>query len=264
MIESIHQSSLNMALRCGEQFRRRYIEDEIIPPGIGAGRGTAVHKANEVNLSQKIKSEQDLPLDDLKDACRDGYVRAFENGVYLPKEEIPRKSNLLNDGLNEALLCTELYHAEVAPEIQPIEVERKFLIDVGLPLALAGMIDIEREKKVDDLKTSKMKWPENRIQQEIQPVFYSFVHEKETGIRPEFVYHILRVLKSGPQRQVQKLTPTDNHYNALFAKLHMFIKMLDTGTFLPANPTSWWCTEKWCGYYPTCEYVGNGKNKKWI
>ena len=52
MIDSIHQSTANTALRCGEQFRRLYIEDERIPPGIAAGRGTGVHKANEVNLKQ--------------------------------------------------------------------------------------------------------------------------------------------------------------------------------------------------------------------
>ena len=54
MINSIHQSNLGTALRCGEQFRRRYIEGERIPPGVAAGRGTGVHNANDVNLSQKV------------------------------------------------------------------------------------------------------------------------------------------------------------------------------------------------------------------
>lgn len=167
MINSIHQSSLGMALRCGESFRRRYIEDEIIPPGIAAGRGTGVHKANEVNLKQKIKTKIDLPLSDLTDAARDGYVHAFRNGVYLTKEDQPSKNTLLNDGLNDTIRLTELYRKEVAPEIKPIEVERPFRLDVGLPLLLAGRIDMEEDFKVDDLKTAGMSWPEGRIDKEI-------------------------------------------------------------------------------------------------
>lgn len=264
MLNSIHQSTLNMAFRCGEQFRRRYIEDEIIPPGIAAGRGTGVHKANEVNLKQKITSKVDLPVSDLKDAARDGYIHSFRNGVYLAKEDKSSKDKLLNDGLNDTIRLTELYRKEVAPDIQPLEVERPFEIDVGLPLLLAGRIDMEEDFKVDDLKTAGMSWPEGRIDKEIQPIFYSYAHEKETGIRPEFIYHILVALKTKTKRQVQKITATDNHYRALFAKLKMFCQMLDTGTFLPANPSSWWCTEKWCGYYSTCPYVGNSLPKKQI
>lgn len=259
MINSIHQSTLNCAFRCGEQFRRRYLMGEIIPPGIAAGRGTGVHKANEVNLKQKIHTKIDLDISDLKDVARDGYVNAFKNGVFLSKEDQPAKNRLLNEGLNQTLSLTELYRNEVAPEITPIDVEREFCIDVGLPLPLAGRIDMEEIAKINDLKTSGKKWPDDQIYKEIQPIFYSYVYEQETGIRPEFVYHILRTLKTGPKRQVQKLTPTDNHYHALFAKLKIFCKMLEAGTFLPADPTSWACDSKWCGYYYSCKFIPKHK-----
>lgn len=265
MIDSIHQSSLNTAFRCGEQFRRRYIEGEIIPPGIAAGRGTGLHKANEVNLKQKIKTGADLPISDLQDACRDGFVKAFSGGIYIPKEDLSSKNEIINQGLNDAIRLTRLYRDEVAPGIVPLEVERKFKIDVGLELPLAGQIDIEQENRIDDLKTSGKTWAEGQIQREIQPVFYSLVHEKETGSRPEFRYHILVALKTGEKRQVQAMTCTNAHYHALFAKLQMFMKMLETGTFLPANPSSWWCgSDRWCGYFSTCKYMGNPIHKKEI
>ena len=69
MIESIHQSMLGMWLRCGVQFERRYIREEVIPPGIAARRGTAVHKAAEINHKQKLSTGKDLPISDLKDAA---------------------------------------------------------------------------------------------------------------------------------------------------------------------------------------------------
>jgi hypothetical protein len=264
VITAIHQSSLNTALRCGEQFRRRYIEGHIIPPGIAAGRGTGVHKANEINLKQKVVTKKDLPVSDLQDAARDGFKYAFRNGVYLPKEEEAEKNKLLNEGLNDCLRLTKLYRNEVAPQVQPIAIEEPFSIDVGLPLLLDGRIDYQEDKTVHDLKSTGKSWSKDQIQKEIQPVFYSFVHEHERGVRPRFIYHILVALKTQEKLQEQEIIPTDNHYRALFAKLQMFCKMIQTGTFLPANPSSWWCTEKWCGYWHTCPYVGNAKPQTWV
>jgi len=270
LIDAIHQSTLNMALRCGEQFRRRYVEGEIIPPSIAAARGTGVHGANEVNLKYKLEKKQDLPLDDLKDATRDRYVKTISSGIYLPREERSAKKRLLNQGLNDALRCTKIYRQDVAPEIKPVAIEQPFLLDVGLELPLAGRMDYQEEPKVGDLKTAAIKWNDDRIFKEIQAILYPFVHEQTRGVRPEFIYHILiaRRGKDGSptseELQTQKLIPTDEDYKALFAKLRMFIKMVQTGTFLPANPSSWWCSPKWCGYWETCPYIGNPKSRREI
>jgi hypothetical protein len=273
MIESIHQSSLGMGLRCGEQFRRRYGLGHIIPPSIAAARGTGVHEASKVNLRQKIITGRDMPLSDILDAARDGYVHAFEkaNGqVYLPKEDWPAKKRLMAEGQEDAIRCAKLYLEKVAPGLRPKAVEEPFRLDVGLDLPLAGIMDYQEEPRVGDLKTASRSWRDGRINEEIQPVFYSFVHEAERGIRPDFVYHILvarrgkdgRVTSEGLQEQ--SIVPTDAHYHGLFAKLRTFIRMIQAGVFPPANPGSWWCAEKWCGYWATCPYVGNAKQTNWI
>jgi hypothetical protein len=265
MINSIHQSSLGTFLRCGEQFRRRYIEGERIPPGVAAGRGTGVHKANEINLNQKVITGKDLKLVDLKDAARDGFIHAFRNGIFLAKEDVPLKDKILNDNLNDCLKLTELYKKKVAPLIQPIEVERSFLIDAGLDLPLVGRMDIERHAKVDDIKTSGRKWAEGRIKKEIQPVFYSYAHEKETGIRPQFNFHILKITKGGEiGSQIQSMRATDENYLALFARLNMMIHAIKSGSFIPPDPSHWICSPRWCGYHSTCVYVGNGRQSKWV
>jgi hypothetical protein len=265
MINSIHQSNLGTALRCGEQFRRRYIEGERIPPGVAAGRGTGVHNANDVNLSQKVITGFDLPLSDLKDAARDGFVRAFRNGIFMAKEDIPSKDKILNDNLNDTLKLTGLYLDKVAPLIIPVEVERRFRIDVGLDFPLAGMIDIERHQKVDDIKTTGRKWADDQITKEIQPIFYSYAVEHETGTRPQFNYHILKITKGGELgNQIQSIRATDENYRSLFAKINMMIHSIKSGVFMPANPSSWWCSARWCGYYSTCVYVGNGRPSRWV
>jgi len=270
MIESIHQSTLNMALRCGEQFRRRYVEGEILPPGIAAGRGTGIHKANEINLKQKLITEQDMPLSDLQDAARDGFIYSFRDGVFIPSEYLPEKNRLLNEGLNDCIRCAKVYHEQVAPNIKPIAIEEEFKIDVGLSLPLAGRIDYEEKPRVGDLKTTTRTWPKDRIKEEIQVPFYSFVYEKNNGIRPEFRYDVLiaRRNKDGnpTSEDYQPLTHvcSDKDYRGLFAKLSLFIEMLKTGLFPPTNPTNWVCSPKWCGYWETCPYVGNSLPRKEI
>lgn len=270
MIKAIHQSNLNMALRCGEQFRRRYIEGEIIPPGIAAGRGTGVHKANEINLKQKIKSKKDMVLSDLQDAARDGYVNAFKNGVYIPKAQQPEKNKLLNNGLNDVIRCTKIYREEVSISINPIAIEEPFELDIGLELPLAGTMDYQEKPEIGDLKTTSMKWQTDRIDKEIQPILYSYVHEKIFGVRPIFKYHILIARRNklgeptSEEYQPLEKKPSNNDYLALYTKIQMFINMLKAGIFMSANPTSWWCSEVWCGYWQTCPYVGNSLPKKEI
>jgi len=271
VIDAIHQSMLNMFLRCGEQGRRRYIEKEIIPPGIALGRGTAVHSANKTNLRQKISSHQDLPLADLQDCARDGYIKSFKHGVYLPKEQISDKKKLLNEGLNDALRCTKVYGERVAPYVQPLQVEEPFEVEApGLEITLAGRMDYQEKPTIGDLKSTTKAWAEGQIEKEIQVPFYSFAHEKWKGVRPEFVYHILIARRGKDGRptsedlQEQKMTVDDKHYNALFAKIRVFLQMLKTGTFPYANPSIWYCNPQYCGYYYTCPGQGNDLPRTWV
>jgi len=273
VIDGIHQSSLNMGLKCAESFRRRYLMGEIIPPGIALLRGTGTHKAAEINHQQKIETGQDLPLDDLKDAARDKYVkRAKESGVYLIKEDLSAKDRLLNDGLNDTVRCVETYHKDIAPTIQPIAVEEKIgPIDVGLELPVFLRIDYwEKDNLIRDLKTAAKKWTAGRINTEIQPVLYSLGYLLEFNVNPRFRYDITiaRRGKDGKPTSTgtdtQEMQATNQDYSALYEKMKAFIKMLKLGNFPPCNSNNWWCSERYCGYWHTCAYCGNASVTKWI
>lgn len=264
MIEHVSYSSLSMAIKCGEQFRRRYIEGEVIPPGIALIRGSAVHRSNEVNMRQKIESRKDLPLDDLKDCTRDAYVERARDGIYLTKEEEGQKGRLLNDGLNQALTATEIYRNEFAPDVFPTAVERRFKIDVGLGLPIMGYIDLEEVGVVRDLKITGKSWNQMAVDSNLQPRFYSLAYEKEVGERPDFYMHYLVVLKTKAKHDAFYTRSTNQQYEALYHMIEQFIHMLNSGVFLPSDPGNWWCDPKWCGYHGTCKYIGNGGERKWF
>ncbi len=155
-MEAITPSMLGMFLKCPHQFERRYLRGEIIPPGIAARRGSATHKAAQLNHEQKLHTQADLPVGDLQDAARDHYVRLItDEGVFIPKDQIAEKDILLAKGLDAAVRLTQLYREALAPTIQPLLVEEKMSMDAGLDLPLQGTIDVlTADHWLPDIKTA--------------------------------------------------------------------------------------------------------------
>lgn len=265
MIKSLFKSNINMALKCGEQFRRRYGLNQRIPPGIAAGRGISVHYANEVNVKQKIISGVDMPVNDLTDAARDKYVDTFKNGVFMTRKEIPEKRKLLNQGLNDAVRITRFYGNVIAPTIKPLDVEVYLKADIGLDIPLVGILDnIQLGNNIKDIKSSTRKWPEGRATEDTQPYIYGFLYEKNYGVRPTYETQVLTATKTKTYPQYYPVDITDRAINTVIEIAHRVHRMVKAGVFMPANRGAWWCSEKWCGYYLTCPYVGNGKQLNWV
>ena len=256
MITTIHQSMVGSWLRCGEAFRRRYIEGEIMPPGITARRGSATHKAAHINHVQKIKTAVDLPLNDLKDATRDEYVSLLTNeGVYIPKEQLSEKKKILNEGLNEALQATAIYHGQIAPKIQPISTEATFEADIpGIPLPVRGTLDCEDAAGfIHDLKVMKRKsqeWADHTI----QPSFYYMLYRAAHGQWPRG-FKFQMVIPNKEMIHEELVTTRDmQKLKILFRIIDAFLKDLKNGNFKPADPSSYICSPEWCGYANSCPY----------
>lgn len=257
MITVIRQSMVGMWLKCPEAFRRRYIENEIMPPGITARRGSATHKAAQINHRQKIKTAIDLPLDDLKDATRDEYVSLLTNeGVYIPKEQLSEKKKIINNGLNEALRATSVYREEIAPKIQPASAEATIEVVIpGIPLPIRGTTDCEDVAGyIHDLKVMKTKsqeWADHTV----QPSFYYILYRAFHGKWPEgFKYQM--VIPNATMVHKEIVTTRDmRQIKATLRIVEAFLKDLNTGNFKPADPESWICSPLFCGYYHSCRFV---------
>jgi len=93
---------------------------------------------------------------DLEDAARDHYFKIIkEEGVFIPKDQVPEKDALLAKGLEAAIRLTQLYRQSLAPAIHLTLVEEKLTLDVGLALPLRGTIDVlTRDNRLPDLKTA--------------------------------------------------------------------------------------------------------------
>lgn len=147
-------TSLAMFARCPEQFRHRYVLGEKRRPGQQLVMGGAFHAVAEANFSQKIESHEDLPLDTLTEMLTDDLwgkqiEEQQESGGEIEWDDKQDKCLL------DTLLMVQGYQKVVAPRVQPLAVEEKLEIDVGLPITLIGYTDVRTAHVVVDMKTTR-------------------------------------------------------------------------------------------------------------
>lgn len=258
MLTSIHQSHLGMFLRCAAQFERRYILGEIIPPGIAARRGSAAHKAAQINHEQKLHSHEDLPVDTLQDAARDHYVKLIkEEGVFISKDDLPEKEKLLGAGLDASVRLTRLYRETLAPQIQPVLVEEKLEVDVGLDLPLVGIIDLTTEDgSLEDIKTADKSKNQSMADTSLQLSMYAGLVAHHTGKWPRKTNLRVLVNSTTPKLQTLETERGPEDWNLLIGRIQLMLTQIKTGLFPPCAPDSWCCSSRWCGFWWTCKWGG--------
>ena len=256
-MEHISISQINMFYGCAEQWRRRYIEGDMIPPGIAAAVGTGVHSAGELDLVQKIESGVDLPVDVLTDAAAQGYEKKLSDGVFIPRESMSTAEKDLAAGLDQTVALTRVFAGEIAPRIQPALVEAKAYLDVDdMPIPFLGIIDcLTKDHRLSDLKTSKSKWSQAKADSELQPTLYRKLVKQMTGEEPREIAYDILVKTKTPQCQVLNTTRNDEDFDALKSRAKLMIAQISAGIFPPAEVGHWKCSPKWCGYYWTCAHI---------
>jgi len=256
-IDFLTKSMLGMFARCPAQFERRYIYNEIIPPGIAARQGSAVHKGAEVNHIQKVKTMVDLSLEDIQDATRDHYVHLVkEEGVFIPEDKVSEKNKLLAEGLDNSVRLAKLYTDEVAPLIQPVMVEERLYWDhpeTGIPLS--GQLDVLTVKNcLPDLKTSGKSKAQKEADISLDLTMYAGLVANHTGRWPDKVSLEVLVNTKIPKHQSLESTRGPNDFFVLVQRVKVVWKQIQTGLFPPCAPDFWMCSPDWCGYFKSCKY----------
>jgi hypothetical protein len=249
-------SAAKQASTCPEQFRQRRILGKKERPGAALVVGDAHHKTIETNMRQKTDSHQDLTLDDMKDAYSDAWKTSVEQkgGLFEIAWGDDKPNTLQKTGLE---LVTE-YHKEVAPRIQPIQVEQKITVDIdGLPVPVIGYIDLETDNVIVENKTAKAakKRPDNdwlmqaRVYQKAvnKPVSWTVAAKLKT---PRVLTPI-----DHPELQLpyQRTNLVDNWFRSVATQLVFYYTY-----YGPDNPWPGAITHSWacgyCGYRPTCHW----------
>lgn len=247
-------TQLETYLRCGEAYRRRYVEGERIPPGIVALQGTGVHVGAEVNFRQKIATGTDLPVRDIVDASVDGFDRQLVEGWSVDPE-----GPSVGDARDEVASLATVLAREVCPEYQPTHVEQTVKIELPGSHDMLGVIDLAADGRVVDLKTTSKVWSQDTIDRSPQVTFYAAAHRLLTGeIAQEVVIENLVKTKK-PKRVKLTSTRDTKDFAALAARINAVSAGINAGVFVPAESGSWMCSRRWCGYFDSCPYVNGAK-----
>ena len=257
MLDHLSTSQLGTFQRCGEQWRRRYIEGDIIPPGIAARIGSGVHRAAELNWREKLASGKDLPLDTVQDAAADAYHAELQNGVFFSPEERSGAAIAMAEGKDTAVRLATVMRNELAPHIQPALVEQRVVLDIGLELPVVTVLDLyTKEGALRDLKTASKPWSEDKAHASAQPTVYRESVRAITGTYPAMIaFDVLVNAKKGASLQTIETARTSDDLRIIVAQFEIMLNSIRAGIFPPAMADSWLCSPRWCGYYYTCPYI---------
>lgn len=249
-------SQLNMFIRCGLQYQFRYIDEMVSPPGISLVEGSSIHVALEVGLREKMDTGKIVPVSVMKDAWNDAWKEKKkeveewgEDGEQKVVKEVETRGLYL---LNE-------YHKVKMPVVNPIEVEQRFWTNIGEHnIPVLGYIDMVDQDKIDliegravvDHKVVKSAKSQGDADSDPQLTLYAKVSHTNR-VR----FDCLCKTKTPKIRSVES-TRTHKDYLWLAKIFDRVAEAINAGTFLPADPTSWVCSQKFCGYYHMCRGKG--------
>lgn len=254
----LHVSGLNMLSRCGEQFRRRYVDGAKVAPGIAALIGTATDRSVMADLRNKIDAGELLPDEAVKDVARDALIAEWEKGVVLDDDYAalgPKKAKAL--AVDKSVTLASLHHKEAAPSLEPTHLQREWVMDVqGLPIQLAGTIDIqEGARAIRDLKTSKKSPARDEADRSLQLTTYALAAHRFDGRTPERVGLTYLVHTKTPKLVRLESRRTEEDFPHLVERIYQASRIIESGLFMPAPIDAWWCSVSWCGFHATCPYA---------
>lgn len=246
-------SQIRMFRRCPMSYYFRYIKGLKIPPKSALTLGKSIHKGVEYNFSQKIKSQKDLPLSDVLDA----YSTAFDSLKYGTDWEDEKPGEVKDEGAT----LMSLHHTKQAPQIQPIACEKKIPVSFdNVDYTFLGYLDvIDKKGKIIDTKTTGKTPPQDTIKKDEQLTAYALLYRVEYGKEEAGIELDYLIRTKTPKIAIMEGWRTQQDIEKFLEEVGKIWAMIKTGIFIRTDPSNWWCSPKWCGYWEKCQLR---KNKK--
>jgi hypothetical protein len=256
----VSYSRMSMLSRCGEQFRRRYVEHEVVPPDVSLAVGRAVDRAVSENLRSKMVGTGLKPAEEVADLARDAVEDEFRGEVVLSDEEASRGLRAVKgEAADKSIRLASCHARELAPAITPTAVQRWMAVDLsrlGYPAELVGIIDVqEGADRVRDTKTSAKSPVAGAADQSLQLTTYGLAARVLDGKAPTALgLDFLVDSKSGAKSVTQQTSRSVEDYRSLLRRVERYLEVVEKGAFQPTNPDNWWCSTRFCGYATTCPF----------
>ena len=259
----ISTSMLSTYIMCGLRFKYTYIDKLSGFKGMRATMGSAVHKAREVDLTNKMDTEQDMNVEELQDVARDYVCETFESSeVETGKEfEGETKESARGIAVDMSVTMAQKDREDFLPIILPVAVEETMAISFpNLSRIVVGKLDVRESHDGDiirDLKTGKRAFGQAKTDSGMGLTTYGMLFLATHGKLPDG-YKIDNVINSGKRPCKTELYATERSQAQIERQLGRFVSVcdgIDKGVFMPANPVDWWCSKDWCSHHHICPFA---------
>ena len=254
-------SQVTQFLKCGEAYKRKYVDNEITASSAFMVQGRGVHKAAEaLHLSMiggsTISTEQMCDIySDLHEKEMAEVPDVEQDPGVLKDEGISMTKNYRAGALGEIV---DLDTGQRYPQVNPIAAEKVVRVvlrpEESEPVPFMGVIDLEEEANIADIKTKKRMASQQDTDNSIQLTLYAYI----TGKPSVRLDQLVKANKTRPTRYV-RTSSVRTRKEALHV-LDVVAEVADdiaAGRFRKTSPENWWCSEKSCPYWTTCR----GRNR---
>ena len=256
MADHVSASQLVMFQRCAEQWRRRFIEREFMPPALPVRIGQAVREAVLLCLHRRLDTGTGLPPEDLLDAAADIYMRRLSEGVYFAPEDLSSARAAMASGKDTVLALTSLFRRELAPALFPALVEGRALLDLGLAVPVSVSVDcLTVSGEARHFATASRRWNADRIHAAPDPALRREAVRRLTGNAPERLLVDVLVGARTPVIQSLETSRAPGDLMKVIRAFRLMLASVSAGIFPPAAPESPLCSPRWCCCFYTCPYV---------
>lgn len=259
-------SQRNMYLRCPRQYRYRYLDGIVAPPGAALVVGSATHvtageaytrgKALEAWTPDAARAQ--MTAEEAQD------LTAAEFGKRAVEVPWDKEEEAQGAALDRAVSMAQHVVAEVVPASgRPVSVEERIEVQPDGEdwtfVAIPDVVVVNGELTIRDLKT-KGKSPagvsSGTVQADadhaVQLAAYRYAYRAlGRGEPSRFAVDYVWSNKKGAQHAAADVAVTDADLVLLFDDLRDINAAIKAGVF-PRNRGSWACNARWCGYYEKC------------
>lgn len=281
----LNNSKLVTLQSCGERYRRKYVDREPEPPTPSMIRGTVVHRVGKAALRRKLAagSNAALPSDEeARDLAATWFDQEWDRqAVRLVRgddEDDAETERLARAEAKDFAVEVSAFHvADLAPRLEPVAVERLIVVrpknadltihgtldlvtrGEEIPLGHSGSLPVTGNlEDIRDLKTSPKSPSKTAADTSQQLSMYGLIRYAEKGhvaSRLKLDY-LVRTPARHDLKHVELTTTRDAaDFEAVVARINTAVEAVKRGVFVPADPSWWGCSEKWCGYWGSCPYT---------
>lgn len=266
-------SSLSTLQDCGVRYQYQYLDRifvESTPPQI---RGTSVHQAVRVQMRQKLATKELPTVEEVRAAAADAFDLEIAKGVRMTAEDAAQGDvkTVLGKQKDAAVALSALYRTRVAPDVTPIAFERRITVKPkDMDITVEGTIDLldavgGGAELVRDTKSREAAPQADMAETSQQFTMYGMLRLAETGVLPhDYQLDVLwRTPKTGKEDYRPLRTTRDmTDVTSMVQRINRAVLAVEKGIFIPANPTWWGCSERYCPYFDRCPFGAKGRSER--